>query len=291
MNPENYPNLSSLVEMLDVGNRPVNDAITYCMQFCSYPRPAAHELMEDVCFEFDEWLTQPYAREHIMGPLERRYLRGELDWQRRPKRTYKQTVNMERTMGDKLKRFWQKYYGPIIIGSLIILTVIIYLTPANAHADGFESAMKPTPQQPRFAAHMGLSYGAPGLESEDLITQMIGFEIDAKLCNPYVRYERIGGPGYDKNNFVAVGCNAIFREGKRWAPYIGWGVAYFDELITDPNDRKGRPLNTEHLQYDIVVAVRYRNVIDAGIAHNSTAGRSDRNRSPDRLFFQYTWWF
>ena len=152
--------------------------------------------------------------------------------------------------------------------SLIVLFVALFAwgLSSNAAADERKKALT-----------VGLGYGYAA--TKDLISQRIGYLHDDRW---FVRYERLGGPGLDHDDFnsIALGRRVMWREDKRIEPFLEFGAAYFDE----PPTRSGKPVVSERLTYSMSIGARFFDVIEFVFAdHNSTAGRSERNKGIDRV--------
>jgi hypothetical protein len=132
------------------------------------------------------------------------------------------------------------------------------------------------------SAEIGLSYGV--INSEKLITQRIGYVYDDRWR---LRLERHGGDYYDTSNSYTLARSVMWRKGKTFQPMLEFGVTYWDELLIDPNSRRGLPFVNDEWTYSLGVGVRAWDVFEAGLTHSSTAGRSRPNRGIDRIYISY----
>ena len=135
------------------------------------------------------------------------------------------------------------------------------------------------------AVEVGLSYGAA--HSRQHITQRIAYIHADKWI---AQYERHGGNGYDDTNSVSFQRQVRWRQEKNIQPYLRFGASYFDDRILDPDSDKGRYLVDERLTFSLGFGAWFWKVLNLGIEHNSTAGRSDPNRGIDRIYLGFMLW-
>jgi hypothetical protein len=140
-------------------------------------------------------------------------------------------------------------------------------------------AVMPKAEASEHQINFGLGYGYAN--TSDLISQRMGYVYGDRW---YVMAERFGGPGYSDSWGGFAGRQVIFRQGKRYEPVLRFGVGYFDE----PIEKSGRQVVSDEWVFQLAVSIRFRGVIGFSIAdHNSTSGRSDRNKGIDRAALDY----
>lgn len=149
----------------------------------------------------------------------------------------------------------------------ILLFVVLFFWGLTAHAKN--------------SLEVGLSFGA--FHSTQMITQRIGWNYDNRWI---AQYERHGGNGYQGTNSVSIQRQVSWRQGSALSPLLRFGISYFDEQIVDP-EKEDRPLVSENLTYSLGFGVRIKERLMIGLEHNSTAGRSARNRGIDRFYLTF----
>ncbi len=71
------------------------------------------------------------------------------------------------------------------------------------------------------------------------------------------------------------GRTVKWRHGKKIQPYLRFGVAYWSEAP--------EPFISDHLTFDMNAGVRLFRYLELEIQHNSTGGRSERNKGSDLI--------
>ena len=137
-------------------------------------------------------------------------------------------------------------------------------------ANGFESA---------------LSYGV--VNTKNHITQRISYMHGDKWV---VQYERHGGNGYEDTNSYSLQRQIVWRSEKKAQPYLRYGISYFDDPIRRLRSGEDSVLVDERLTYSLGLGLRFWGVMNMGIEHNSTAGRSDPNKGVDRVYLGIMLW-
>jgi hypothetical protein len=131
---------------------------------------------------------------------------------------------------------------------------------------------------------LGLGFGASS--SGGVVTQRLGYLHDDKW---WARYERMGGDDWNTANTYAAGRRVFVGE-RRARPFMELGATYSDSQLQ--RDGK-RPNVSDNWTFRLGAGVSYRLSdvarIEVGIDHDSTAGRSLRNRGVDRVYLQYQW--
>jgi len=118
-------------------------------------------------------------------------------------------------------------------------------------------------------------------------TQTLGYIYNNRW---QAEYERLGG-GDRWNN---VSSFSVVRR----VPFGSTGLAasigasYFDRTLA-PRDKAGKPPVSDRLSYRLSIDYTWTlssiTNIRVGFVHNSTAGRSERNRGIDRLNLSFDW--
>lgn len=136
--------------------------------------------------------------------------------------------------------------------------------------------------EPRHDIVIGLGYGV--INADGAITQRLGYMYDRRW---YARAERFGGPRYDDDPtwVYSLGRRVSWRRERAVAPFMEFGVAKYEEPLTRED---GYAPVTAEWTYTLGVGVSLWGIIDAGLAHNSTAGRSSNNDGIDRVYLSFT---
>lgn len=93
----------------------------------------------------------------------------------------------------------------------------------------------------------------------------------------FVEFARLGGePRLPDTDRYTVGYRVNWREDYRLSPYLTIGAAYFKDI---PDY-----VVSDHLAFDLSAGMRVFKVIDIEYNHNSTGGRSTRNKGNDLLY-------
>jgi hypothetical protein len=137
-----------------------------------------------------------------------------------------------------------------------------------------------------FGDEITIGVGAGVDHIEGAITQRLGYQPNPRW---HLRYERFGGKGEPHSNMYGIQRTLRWRQDKELQPYLSLGAVYFDTILTD---EKGRELmKDEFLAYNLGVGIDWRysklTSLRLGFDHNSTAGRSDRNRGVDRIHLTF----
>lgn len=119
-----------------------------------------------------------------------------------------------------------------------------------------------------YELQIGLGHG---FGNTDVITQDFAIEYDGF----YGRVVRLGDEPIlpDKLWKLSAGWRGYFREGTNFQPYLYIGAAWFTE---EPSS-----VISDRLAYDMGLGLRFYKVFDLNYEHNSTAGRTSKNRGLD----------
>lgn len=124
------------------------------------------------------------------------------------------------------------------------------------------------------AAEVGIGLGAGVNHSSGAVGQELSVTSDDLRW--FASYTRLGGRPGDTvlayNNRWVGAYRVFWRRDHDLMPYMALGAAYFEEPTV---------LVTERLTYDLRVGLRWNNIVELEYAHNSTAGRSQRNAGID----------
>lgn len=129
----------------------------------------------------------------------------------------------------------------------------------------------------------GLGFGVANYSGG--VTQRIGVESgDSRYL---ATYERLGGKGYRNVNSISL-VRRVRHERTGLAGSIG--LAYFDRTVAEHGSKS---LVSERLTFtlglDYTWSLSSSTGLRLGLVHNSTAGRSERNRGVDRVNLSFLW--
>lgn len=161
-----------------------------------------------------------------------------------------------------------------VLAFIALTLYLLWAEEAQAHdSDGHHSVS------------IGVSGGIVNYPSG--VTQTIGYTYGGRWNT---EYERLGGKGYSTvNGFSVV---RIIEGSNPHGLGATLGVTYFDRALEE-RDRPGKAIVSDTLTYRLGIHYSWKisssSVIRFGILHNSTAGRSDKNKGIDRLNLSYIW--
>ncbi len=92
----------------------------------------------------------------------------------------------------------------------------------------------------------------------------------------YVSAAIMDAGGQPETKRYTLGRTVKWRHGKTVQPYLRFGVAYWS---TSPE-----PFISDNLTFDMNAGVRLFRYLEIELQHNSTGGRSSRNKGNDLLF-------
>lgn len=160
---------------------------------------------------------------------------------------------------------WNKV---VVIGLIVLFTTVFFMGRKAESAE----------------VGIGLNFGT--FHSLGGRTQEINITSDDYRW--FASYTRVGGVDaedlhFESRNRYVAGYRVFWRRDENWKPYMMFGTAYWDE----PPCR----VISERLTYDMRIGVRYRDIVEFEIGHNSTAGRARYNYGFDtvglRAVFQF----
>lgn len=161
---------------------------------------------------------------------------------------------------------------------LFVAAAIALLIAEEAQAHGDQSGSNHT-------VSVGVSGGVIHYPSG--VTQTIGYTYANRWT---AEYERLGGKGYSTVNAVSL-VRQI--EGANPGGFgLSFGVTVTDRDLEE-RDRPGKAIVSDTLTYRLGVHYSWTlssvSSVRLGVLHNSTAGRSERNRGIDRINLSFNW--
>lgn len=164
----------------------------------------------------------------------------------------------------------------IIVGVFVILLIALFSAEkVNAHDIPGNHAVS-----------LGLGGGVANYPGG--VTQKLGYTYDGKWT---AEYERFGGKGYDTvSGFSVVRSVGPGTNGSGFV--LSFGASYFDGTLED-RGRESKAIVSDTITYRLGIDYAWRlssyTDVRFGVHHNSTAGRSERNRGIDRLHLTFNW--
>lgn len=136
------------------------------------------------------------------------------------------------------------------------------------------------------SVHLGL--GAGVINYPGGITQVLGYSYNDIWS---ATYERMGGKRYSNIHSYSM-SRVVWKKAHRQGLFMSIGATYTDGVLEE-RDRVGKAIVSERLSYRLGIGYGWKlsptNSIRVGLVHNSTAGRSDRNKGIDRIILRYDW--
>lgn len=126
---------------------------------------------------------------------------------------------------------------------------------------------------------IGLGYGIAYTEGG--VKQSLGYSTGKWQ----IVYDRHGQDVGNANSW-SVFRQVKARHGRKVQPFMNLGATYWNDLLVDP-DKAPRVLVNEHLTFKLGIGVKLWNILDIGIDHDSTAGRSEPNRGIDYAYLRF----
>jgi hypothetical protein len=165
-----------------------------------------------------------------------------------------------------------------IVVAFVVAMTCLFINEAHAHEVGSSP----------HAITLGVNGGI--LNYSGGVTQELGYSFDDKY---EVSYERLGGKGYENVSAFTV-RRVVWKNAYRSGPYLSLRATYTDGLV-ESKDRAGKALVSERFSFQMGLGYKWAlsstTGIRIGMLHNSTAGRSQRNRGIDRITLRYGWKF
>jgi hypothetical protein len=175
-----------------------------------------------------------------------------------------------------MSKFYKKPTFWVVVAFVLGMS-FAFIEEANAHATTDRS----------HSATVGVYTGV--VNSNGVRTQRLSYRYQDRW---EVSYARVGGKGWSTANYFSV-SRLVFWRGNDRGPFLSLGAAYTDGLVGKKDE--GKPLVTEQLTYEL--GIGYQWVLSSATdmelrwIHNSTAGRSERNKGIDRVGLTYNWRF
>lgn len=172
----------------------------------------------------------------------------------------------------------EKIKPTAVIVGLFVLGIIALFASEDAH--GHVDADNPH--------SVSLSLGGGVVHYPSGVTQGLAYEYDRRWA---AEYERLGGKGYETVHSYSV--SRVVWQGSHGRGFnLSIGATYTDGTLEE-RDRPGKEIVSDDLTFRLGVGYAWElspvSSLRLGVVHNSTAGRSERNRGIDRVRLTFNW--